>query len=198
MDKSTKILIGCFLAAGLAGLILLVVGGAGMYLLYSHIAPAFAPGEFPAVEPGVHAGEGFFVQSLVFHDQRLGRLTDIIIQVSDGGSEPELGIVGAQGALFLDNDFNETSFVGFGRGFVHVEFLDVENDGVWEFINRGSWGSDTALIGSEGQVRWSYGGMPGVNDMCAGDVDGDGDLEFVVGFNGGGGVHLVDADGQRI
>lgn len=32
--------------------------------------------------------------------------------------------------------------------------------------------------------------------MAAGDVDGDGILEFAVGFNGGGGVRLLDSKGQ--
>jgi len=36
-----------------------------------------------------------------------------------------------------------------------------------------------------------------VDDMAAEDVDGDGELEFAVGFNGGGGVHLVEADGRE-
>ncbi|MFQ5810626.1 MAG: hypothetical protein ACE5JM_13500, partial [Armatimonadota bacterium] len=42
------------------------------------------------------------------------------------------------------------------------------------------------------------GRSPGVNDMAAGDMDGDGSLEYIVGFNGGGGVHLVETDGTRL
>ena len=36
-------------------------------------------------------------------------------------------------------------------------------------------------------------GVLSVDDTAAGDVDGDGRLEFVVGFNGGGGVRLLDS-----
>ncbi len=33
--------------------------------------------------------------------------------------------------------------------------------------------------------------------MAAGDVDGDGQIEYVVGYNGGGGVHLLESSGRR-
>lgn len=32
--------------------------------------------------------------------------------------------------------------------------------------------------------------------MAAGDLGGDGQLEFVVGLNCGGGIHLLSADGK--
>jgi hypothetical protein len=36
-----------------------------------------------------------------------------------------------------------------------------------------------------------------MNELVAGDLDGDGVLEFVVGYNGVAGVHLFDAAGER-
>ena len=79
-----------------------------------------------------------------------------------------------------------------------VEMIDVDSDGVFEFLNRGSWACDVSLMDHEGNVVWTYGGKPGVNDACPIDVDGDGQLEVVVGFNGEGGLHLLDAHGRRI
>jgi len=35
-----------------------------------------------------------------------------------------------------------------------------------------------------------------MDDMAAGDLDGDGVPEFVAGYNGGGGVRLFDASGK--
>jgi hypothetical protein len=36
-----------------------------------------------------------------------------------------------------------------------------------------------------------------MNDIASGDLDGDGIPEFVVGYNGGGGVRMLDADGRQ-
>jgi hypothetical protein len=37
-----------------------------------------------------------------------------------------------------------------------------------------------------------------MNDLAAGDIDGDGMPEFVVGYNGGGGVRLLDSEGKLL
>ena len=66
------------------------------------------------------------------------------------------------------------------------------------FICRGSWASSPALIGLEGAVIWTLDdGGEGVDDMCAGDVDGDGITDFAVGFNGSGGIRLYDEKGKQ-
>ncbi|HEY1304773.1 MAG TPA: hypothetical protein VGF24_14520 [Vicinamibacterales bacterium] len=46
-----------------------------------------------------------------------------------------------------------------------------------------------------GRRLWSYPGG-GIDDVWAGDLDDDGSDEVVVGYNGGGGVHVVSGDGQ--
>lgn len=79
-----------------------------------------------------------------------------------------------------------------------VEMLDTDSDGTFEFLNRGSWACDVSLLDHTGKALWTYGGKPGVNDACPVDVDGDGRIEIVVGFNGEGGLHLLDAEGRRI
>jgi hypothetical protein len=66
------------------------------------------------------------------------------------------------------------------------------------FLSRGSMGCPTAWLDPQGRVLWRYGGSPGVDDTAAGDLDGDGRLDFVVGFNDGGGVHRVNASGQKV
>lgn len=115
--------------------------------------------------------------------------------------------MGRRAALFVDPDSKRVKAKaawevtpirpGVDRLPTHVDIVDVTGDQVCEFMNRGAWGDDAALMDHSGKVLWSYGGMPGVDDMCAGDVDGDGVLEFAVSFNGGGGVHLLDRNGKK-
>jgi hypothetical protein len=80
----------------------------------------------------------------------------------------------------------------FGIRAGHVDIIDVDGDKTCEYLNRGGGWQDVSLIDHNGNSIWTYGGMPGVNDIAAGDIDGDDTLEFVAGFNGGGGVRLLD------
>ena len=47
-------------------------------------------------------------------------------------------------------------------------------------------------------MLWRYRDSSGTDDTAVGDLDGDGRLDFVVGFNAGGGVHRVDDGGRRV
>jgi hypothetical protein len=98
--------------------------------------------------------------------------------------------------VLLDRSTAEVGRVSFGAPASHIDIVDVEGDGVCEFMNRGSWGDDAWLKGHSGEGLWVYGGADAVDDACAGDIDGDGALEFAVGFNGPGGIHLLDTDGH--
>src|SRR6185295_3356852 len=66
------------------------------------------------------------------------------------------------------------------------------------YIDRGGGGWQTgAFIGEDGARLWQPDALQGMDDLAAGDVDGDGVPEFVVGYNGDGGIHLHDAAGKR-
>ncbi len=123
-------------------------------------------------------------------DQRLGRITDIVF------NKDRAVFAGDGGALIRESGAER--FVGFERGQDDINFIRIDKADAFGFMNRGSWAHDARLMDIEGRVLWRYGGSSGVDDMASGDVDGDGYPEYVVGFNGGGGIHLLDQHGRKI
>jgi hypothetical protein len=149
-------------------------------------------------------GEALLERSVLLHDTALGTVTDMILNPT---RDATLGVAGLSGAVFLKADHSVLSRVSFARATQagvmglfnapllpsHVQFVDIDGHQNWEFLNRGGLGwSDGSLIGKDGRTRWVYGGQPGLDDMTAGDLDGDGVADFVAGFNGGGGVRRLD------
>jgi hypothetical protein len=47
-----------------------------------------------------------------------------------------------------------------------------------------------------GKQLWSYPRATGIDDVWAGDLDGDGSDEVIVGYNGDTGLHVLDNRGQ--
>lgn len=192
ISTTTKVLIGCGIAA-LVGLILLAIGGFAFYRLA--VAPSL---KMPAAlnTPRVVQGAGFVTCREFFRDTRLGGVTDILLAELDSSPGRELGIAGEDAAVLMDTSGGAKSWVMFGDTGGPVDFVDVENDGTCEFMGRGGHGNDAILMDHRGNRLWAYGGSDGVDDMACGDMNGDGRLEFVVGFIGGGGIHLLDSSGH--
>lgn len=61
-----------------------------------------------------------------------------------------------------------------------------------------NWGGQVDVFDAKGTKLWSYPTPTGVNGAHWGDLDGDGNDEMVVGFNGGGGLHAVDTLGKKL
>jgi len=191
-----RILAGIFIFIA-AAIVLLIIGG---FLFYQFlIKPIFTTPE-DLITPSVIVGSDLLSKRPFIEDSRLGMVTDIVLGDLDGKRGQEIGITGRKGALFLSIRSKVKSTVTFRSKTSHVDIIDIEGDGLCEFVNRGGYRGDTcdaSLIDHGGNTLWTYGGSSGINNMCAGDIDGDGMLEFVAGFNGSGGVHLVDKNGER-
>jgi hypothetical protein len=87
---------------------------------------------------------------------------------------------------------------GFGECLDQMEPVTGPEGELVGYLNRGSWACPTAWLDTEGRVLWRYRDSSGTDDTAVGDLDGDGRLDFVVGFNAGGGVHRVDDGGRRV
>ena len=69
-----------------------------------------------------------------------------------------------------------------------------------KFMNRGGGWQPVSLLDSNGRTLWMYPleKQDAADSMAAGDLNRDGKLEFVVGMNGGGGLHLLDVNGKEL
>ena len=194
--KTSKLLVGCVIGC-LTLLVLVLVGGFLAYRYYLKPEMEKLLGKPEDIGPaGVVQGQGLLSQATFLADSRLGAVTDLAQGKLDPAPGVALAVAGGNGAAFLDRAGKLISFVPFGDSFDRIAVVDVEGDGVCEFMNRGSAGYDAALLDHNGKQLWTYRAKGGsVSDMAAGDVDKDGLLEFAVGFMGNTGVHLLDRGG---
>jgi FG-GAP repeat len=139
----------------------------------------------------IRIGTGWLERTQLLEDVRLGAINQLLRR-----SSGELAIVGGRAALFMPARPGDARIVEFSGRFGEVELLDWPDGGI-RYLDRGGGGWQTgALIGADGRVLWQPSAGFGMNDIAAGDVDGDGEPEFAVGYNGGGGVHLLDSAGR--
>ncbi|MBZ5638573.1 MAG: hypothetical protein LAO51_07420 [Acidobacteriia bacterium] len=65
------------------------------------------------------------------------------------------------------------------------------------FVPFRVWGNrDLSVYDSAGKELWTHPTGAGIDDVWAGDLDGNGEDEVIVGYNGKTGVHVVDKAGK--
>jgi len=140
-------------------------------------------------EVGIRLGGEWLTASPFHGDLQLGTITQIVARRSG-----ELAILGTEAAAFLQVDGSQR-LVTFRPRSRETEL--VETLGQPRYVDRGGGGWQTgAFIGEDGARLWRPDSMHGMDDLAAGDVDGDGVPEVAVGYNGDGGIHLHDAAGE--
>lgn len=155
--------------------------------------------------PGIRLGEEGLAQRTFVDVSGPSPVTDIREADFFADGATLIGVASRNGAVFVNERGEVIREVRFDCDADHVDILPGWDGTPYAFLNRGSWAVTPSLIGADGKEVWRYvvksnaDPFPaGVDDMAAGDLDGDGTPEFVVGFNGQHGVHLLDADGNRM
>ena len=138
---------------------------------------------------------------VVFEKPELGRVTDIALPEPHGAGR--LHLVGTLGAWLPAAGDAPEAFVPFapvpgGGSRWDVAALDLEGDGRLEYLSRGGNWHPVGLLAGDGGILWRAATGWGANRLAAGDVDGDGATDFVLAMNGGGGLHRLDAKGEKL
>lgn len=70
--------------------------------------------------------------------------------------------------------------------------------GLPEMITFGTWGQSVRAYTNESAQLWDYSVGDGIDDVWPADLDGDGQDEVIIGFNGGTGLHVLDQRGKPL
>jgi hypothetical protein len=113
----------------------------------------------------------------------------------------DIAVVASQGADFIDSTGQIKKQVRFSiQQRCPIAPARIDATGEYGYLTRDeSWAAPATLFDKEGRVVWrSDETWPGVDDSVAGDVYGDGKMSVAIGFNGGGGVALLDGQGKTL
>ena len=185
-------------------LLVFAVIGVGVYLFHrvnSQLA-LNSRENLQKLEPRVITGRGQFRKSTFYKGEGLGEVTEILVGWPADREGAALTVVGNRGVHFLERGGLLKKQIRFSKDILcPVEVTRLDASGEYGFLTRyESWAVDATLFDKQGQERWSYPGgtLNGIDDSVGGDLDGKGNLQVVIGFNGGGGVLLVDGEGKKI
>jgi len=185
---------------GFAILLPLLVG-AGVYL-YHKIQPILreAKARQKMLQPRLVKGEGKFERRVFYTGEGLGEISQIRVGWPADREGADIAAVGGQGADFLDLAGLVKKKVRFSIAQrCPVTIARIDATGEYGYLTRHeSWAVPATLFDKGGQVAWNSKSGPGVDDSAPGDATGDGKLSVVIGFNGSGGVALLDGHGETL
>jgi hypothetical protein len=187
-----------------SGLLALTLIAAGVYLVHridSQLAQD-SRGKLAKLEPRVVTGTERFKKSVFYKAVGIGAVTEILSGWPAAREGSALTVVGNLGAHFLDRSGLLKKQVRFSKDFrCVVNVARLNSSGEYGFLTRDeSWASDATLLDKRGQVSWNYHGSiaKAIDDSVADDIDGKGQFQVVIGFNGGAGILLLDNEGKKI
>jgi hypothetical protein len=141
----------------------------------------------------VLSGDERFSKKTLYIQPNLGVITDI-----EQDKTGRLTVAGRLGAAFVGQNGSLLKSLNFDRCYSDVVLVGLEKNGTHSFLCRGNWNGSTKVLNPEEKTLWTYGDNgSGVDDAAVGNF-GNGVKQFVVGFNGGEGIHLVDSAGKTI
>jgi hypothetical protein len=184
-------------------LVLCALIGVGGYIVFRTILKPWVSSLSPVIpdeykNPGVIVGNNFLSKTNFFQDERLRAVTDIAVRKSEPGGETVIAIAARNGGGLLDEAGQLRSYFQINEPVGRLNITDVDHDGELEYFTRGSLSKPT-LFDHEGRLLWSYGTTSALNDdMAAGNIDGDGSVDFVVGLGADGSLHLLDERGRKV
>jgi hypothetical protein len=161
---------------------------------------SYEPLKMPAElsSPRVITNSCGLTKVVLIEDGRIGSVTDIVVRRSEDNNSWETILAGTTGALISSRGL-PAKFISFDKKQDKVNFVKIGSQNVYGFMNRGSWCCEAHVMDVTGHTLWNYGREEnGVNDMASGDLNGEGNPVYVVGFNGGGGIHLLNSEGQKL
>ena len=100
----------------------------------------------------------------------------------DGDTELEILVTGTDASCLLDEDLKrETCSSYMIDGLYGFRLVDLEGDGVFEYLTSGLWGTPAAaVVDLGGEVRWRYDKKYASPGLHAIDLDDDGVQEVVL------------------
>ena len=189
MSRSSKYALVFIVMAPLVAvaIVIIYVG----YIYYSSILPSIPKMPAYLKKATISVNSDLFSKTIFWKNSKIGTITDIIF-LND-----RVRIAGIRGFFSIDKNHNVLSYLKFNECLSHTDIVFTNKDAIYGFINRGNYNCDAAFFDSTGKVVWTYRGNTSVYDMTAGDIEGDGTVEFVVGFSGDSGIHLLDSNGKK-
>lgn len=182
------------------GLLLLTVPIAYFVrLIIRSMPPSY---EVPAElrKPRVVTGNNLFGKSIFYRGTGIGEISQILIGWPADREGAELVVAGNRGAQFLDLDGHLRKAIHFSESFFSpLQIVRLDASGNFGFLTRDeSWSGPVLLFDNLGQEIWSYGShiFSGADDSVAGDINGDGKLEFVVARNDK--IDVISRDGHEL
>jgi hypothetical protein len=190
----------------LLGIALLIVAVicVGFYLMHRYESKweQESREQLQELEPKVITGDREFTKRVFYAGSELGEVTQVLVGWPAGREVAALTLLGKKGVHFLDASGGLKKQITFSKFIASpLQAVQLDAGGDYGFLTRDqSWAANVILFDKLGQEVWNYSGgvMNGVDDSTVGEVGENGKSTVVVGFNGGGGLVLVNSQGKKI
>jgi hypothetical protein len=186
------------------GVALFIVAAVGLCFFYLYRMETeirrSSEAQLKSLDPRVLVGDGQFSKRMFCKTSDIGQITQIVLGALKNRQQAALTLIGKNGIQSVDDNGELKDKITFANQVrASVAVVQLGQAGGYGFLNRDqSWAEDAILMDASGNPLWSYGGRGGIDDSSVAEFDQDGKSTFVVGFNGGGGIVLLNSQGKEI